>query len=149
MLTIEYAGCRTFSQISLIAIAAIAYTPTLAAEVTLRSRTGDIAIQGELAASDERTFIIKSDKFGVMMLEVAKFECVGAECPRNKSSEYFSVRGSNTVGAQLMPGIIEKYAESVGASVERRVGATSEEVEITLKAADGKNVAVVDLHIGA
>ncbi|MBC8049314.1 MAG: substrate-binding domain-containing protein [Chitinophagales bacterium] len=139
-------GRRTFSQISLIAIAAIAYTPTLAVEVTLRSRTGDIAIQGELAASDERTFIIKSDKFGVMMLEVAKFECVGAECPRNKSSEYFSVHGSNTIGAQLMPAIIERYAESTGASVERRVGVDAEEVEITLKGSDGKNVAVVDLQ---
>ncbi len=137
---------KSLRRISALTVSVIACSSAIAAEVTLRSRAGDIAIRGELAASDERTFIIKSDKFGVMMLEVAKFECVGPECPRNKSSDYFSVRGSNTIGAQLMPAIVERYAESVSASVEKRVGADAEEVEMTLKGSDGKNIAVVDLQ---
>ncbi|MDX2265281.1 MAG: hypothetical protein NW215_09960 [Hyphomicrobiales bacterium] len=119
---------------------------SLAAEVTLRSRTGEISVRGELAASDERTFIIKSDKFGVMMLETAKFECVGEACPRNRSEEFFSVRGSNTIGAQLMPAIIESFAAKAGANVEKRVGADAEEIEMQLKTPDGKSFAVIDLQ---
>jgi phosphate transport system substrate-binding protein len=128
------------------ALAAVATSIVHAGEVTLKAREGGIELKGELAASDERTYIIKSEKFGVMMLEADKFDCAGADCPVKRTSEFFSVRGSNTIGAQLMPSIIEGYAAANSASVERRVGGNAEELEMVLKAPDGKKLAVIDLQ---
>src|SRR5271166_5076944 len=73
-----------------------------AGEVTLALRSGGLTIIGELVASDAGSFVIKSEKFGVMAVESSKFDCAGAACPKFAATSV-AIHGSNTIGAQLMP----------------------------------------------
>lgn len=57
----------------------------------------------------------------------------------------FGIHGSNTIGAQLMPALLARYGESVGARVEQRVGADPEEVQINLTDKRGAELAAIDL----
>src|SRR5262249_29297729 len=58
----------------------------------------------------------------------------------------FGIHGSNTIGAELMPRLIEGYAQSRGEHVRISSGASSEVAEITLTGGDGKNSATIDLQ---
>jgi phosphate transport system substrate-binding protein len=56
------------------------------------------------------------------------------------------IHGSNTIGARLMPSIVEAYAASIGASVLRRAGDDPEQVELQLTSQAGAPLAVVDIR---
>jgi len=114
-------------------------------DVTLKLKDGDLAVTGELMASDTRSYVIKSQKYGVMALETAKFECSGRLCPR-PAIPTIGIHGSNTIGAQLMPNTIERFAESENYSAEKVVGNDAEEVLYKLTTNDGKDVAAIDLR---
>jgi phosphate transport system substrate-binding protein len=56
------------------------------------------------------------------------------------------VHGSNTIGAQLMPALIERYGESIQATAEKHVGGNPEEVKMVLKDGSGRDMAAIDLR---
>jgi phosphate transport system substrate-binding protein len=128
-----------------------------AAEITLKLRDGTLEIKGELIASDETSFVIKSARYGVMALESAKFECVGTGCPKfavdptavtgaiSAGPTRLGIHGSNTIGAQLMPALVEHYAASKGLAVERVIGAQPEQVELRLREKGGRPE-IIELH---
>ena len=118
-------------------------------EATLTLRGGGFTIIGEIMASDANSFVIKSQKFGVMALESSKFECTGPGCPKPaaiKTATKLGIHGSNTIGAQLMPDTIEKFAEQEGYTLEKIVGADAEQVQYKITAGDGKNLGSIDLQ---
>ena len=84
----------------------------LAQRVTLRSNDGALTVTGTLKSFDGRTYGIQTDAAGEMRLSAATFACQSAACP--KEPVVFGIHGSNTIGAQLMPAIVEAYAQSVG-----------------------------------
>jgi len=114
-------------------------------EVTLALRSGGLTIIGELVASDAGSFVIKSEKFGVMAVESAKFECSGMACPKSAAT-LVAIHGSNTIGAQLMPNTIERFAEKEGLTVEKVVGGDPEQVLYKLYGADNKDAGSIDLQ---
>lgn len=69
-----------------------------------------------------------------------------AATPRAAAGDAFGVHGSNTIGARLMPSIIEAYAKAIGASVATSSGAKAEEVAIKLTSNDGITLAAINLH---
>jgi phosphate transport system substrate-binding protein len=119
-----------------------------AEEVTLTLKGSDFAVIGDLMASDSGSFIIKSPKFGVMALESSRFDCAGAACPRLPVSAIaaIGIHGSNTIGAQLMPATIERFAEEESYAIEKVVGSDPEEVRFKLVGANGKEAATIDLQ---
>jgi phosphate transport system substrate-binding protein len=115
-------------------------------EVTLVLRSGGFSVMGELVASDTGSFVIKSDKFGVMAVESSKFDCTGAGCPKKPAPGTLAIHGSNTIGAQLMPNTIERFAEQEGYTLEKIVGGDPEQVLYKLTSRDGKELGSIDLQ---
>lgn len=61
-------------------------------------------------------------------------------------SEAFVIQGSNTIGARLMPALIEAFAGSIGAKAVTLVGSQPEEVEIRLQSDAGATLASIRVH---
>lgn len=60
--------------------------------------------------------------------------------------EEFVIQGSNTIGARLMPALVEAFAGSIGAKATTLVGNQPEEVEIRLQTEAGGTLASVRVH---
>ncbi len=116
-----------------------------AEDVTLTLRGDSFAVIGELVASDAGSFVIKSPKFGVVAVEASRFDCKGVACPKSLAS-LIGIHGSNTIGAQLMPTTIERFAEEQSYAIEKIVGRDAEEVQFRLSDPEGKEVASIDLQ---
>ena len=126
-----------------------------AEEVTLSMiGTGEI-LRGELVGFDADSYTVTSAQFGTLRLARSKFNCIRGACPAATSppkiaalnvGPNFGIHGSNTIGAQLMPALLEAYAESIGAKAIKRVGKEAEEVEYELQGSDGRSLAKVDLQ---
>ena len=58
----------------------------------------------------------------------------------------FAIHGSNTIGARLMPAIIEAYAASVDATASTATGDRPEEVGVRLATRAGNTLATIALH---
>lgn len=131
----------------------------VAAEVTLRMKGGDFSVSGELKAFDGAKYTIISKSFGSMSLDAARFDCEGSSCPRpggtittaltaptaGAPSGTVSLVGSNTIGGQLMPALIQAYAQANGLKTTRVAGATPEELGLKLIDSKGVEVGTVDL----
>ncbi len=114
-------------------------------EVTLILRNGGLTIIGELVPSGPGSYAVKSDKFGVVSVEASKFDCSGVACPKPPASTV-GIHGSNTIGAQLMPNTVERFADREGYTLEKVVGADPEQVQYKLYASDGKEAGLFDLQ---
>ncbi len=107
---------------------AFSASPALSSEVTLRLKTGGLTITGRLVDHNDQFYMIENDALGIMWLSPEKFSCEGAGCPQSPSAEITGatiqkgepvhISGSTTIGAELMPALIERYAEKMGAKVE-------------------------------
>ena len=60
--------------------------------------------------------------------------------------EAFAIHGSNTIGARLMPALVEAYATSIGANALTLVGSQPEEVELKLQTKAGATLATVGIQ---
>jgi phosphate transport system substrate-binding protein len=58
----------------------------------------------------------------------------------------FAIHGSNTIGARLMPALVEAYAASTGAKALTLVGSQPEEVELKLQSGAGATLASVKIN---
>src|SRR5262249_7283464 len=116
----------------------------VAQKVTLRSNDGAVTVTGTLKSFDGRTYAIQTDAAGEMRLSASTFSCQSAECP--KRPLVFGIHGSNTIGAQLMPAIVEGYAQFLGDRTRIQAGRVPEEIEISILGRDGDERAVISLH---
>jgi phosphate transport system substrate-binding protein len=117
--------------------------PSLAQTVTLRSSDGSVNITGPLIRFDGKTYTIRRGANGELNLSVSEFSCISDSCPDPNA---FGIHGSNTIGAELMPRLIEGYAKSLGGRVKISNGAAPEVAEIKVFRSDGKNLATIDLQ---
>ena len=124
-------------------IASLADSPSHAQPVTLRSTDGSVTITGPLIRFDGNTYTINSGTGGELNLPASGFSCISESCPGPNN---FGVHGSNTIGAELMPRLIEAYAQSRGERVSVANGPVQEVVQIKVVGADGRNRATIDLQ---
>lgn len=133
-----------------------------AAEVTLKMKGGDFAVTGELTAFDNAKYTIQSKSFGTMSLDAARFECEGAGCPKagaavptqtaalikppQAAGGKIAVTGSDTIGGQLMPALVQAYAQAVGAKTTKIVGENPLDLTLKMTDAKGTETGVVELH---
>lgn len=145
---------------ALAAVLSILPTAAVAAEVTLKMKNGDFSVTGQIQTFDRQSYKIFSPAFGTMTLDASRFDCIGSDCPTGPvaalatppapvtsgAPRTVAIHGSNTVGNQLMPGLIEGYAASIGGSVTKIVGANP--LDLTLKLLDksGREFGTVELH---
>jgi phosphate transport system substrate-binding protein len=143
---------------SLTTLALFVGTTSAAAEVTMRMKGGDIAIIGEVKSFDGVRYTIMSKTFGEMSLGSRRFDCIGAQCPTTVTTApmqaafttlmptmALSIAGSSTIGDQLMPGLINGFAEQNKLSVTRLPGAAQRDSQFKLDFGN-RTVAVIDLQ---
>jgi phosphate transport system substrate-binding protein len=83
----------------------------------------------------------------MMSLLCAAIGCSGgARSADGGPPETFAIHGSNTIGARLMPALVEAYADSVGANAMTLAGAQPEEVELKLQTKAGATLAAVGIQ---
>jgi phosphate transport system substrate-binding protein len=116
--------------------------PSHAQSVTLRSLDGSATVTGPLVRFDGNTWTIKAGQHD-LSLPAATFSCISGACPAPNA---FGVHGSNTIGAELMPRLIEAYAQSLGDRVRISNGADPDVSEIKVAGNDGRNRATIDLQ---
>jgi phosphate transport system substrate-binding protein len=117
--------------------------PSHAQSVVLRSSDGSVTVAGPLIRFDGNTYTIRSAANGELNLSISNFSCISGACP---SPNAFGIHGSNTIGAELMPRLIEAYAKSRGEQVKISNGASPEVSEIKVLGAEGTNRATIDLQ---
>ncbi len=128
-----------------------------AKQITLKLINGALVIQGELISFNGLFYEVKSSDFGRITVDAKKFICTSSNCPKRPQSKQpapkrkrvvtkdFAIHGSNTIGAELMPTMVESYARHIGAKTTRIVGRTPEEIKLVLSGSDGQKLFSVDL----
>jgi phosphate transport system substrate-binding protein len=117
--------------------------PSRAQPVTLRSSDGSVTVSGPLIRFDGNAYTIRSGATAEMSLAASNFSCISDSCPDPSA---FGIHGSNTIGSELMPRLIEAYAKSIGAGIKISDGTSEDEAEIKVSAGNGKTLANVDLQ---
>ncbi len=134
-----------------------------AAEVTLRTKGGEFSIVGEIQSFGGGKYTILTKSLGLMTLDATRFDCIGSDCPGASgrvvpaaaatsgpvagrgTASIVSIAGSNTIGNQLMPSLIQEYATRNKLAVVTSIGANP--LDITFKlGAGGTDAGSVELH---
>lgn len=93
--------------------------PAMAQDVTLTSRDGKVSVSGTLLSFDGEFFRVDSI-YGVLTLDGTGVTCAGIGCPNLESFvAEFSIAGARSMGAVLLPTLVEMFAEQSGMRVLR------------------------------
>ncbi|MEM9138295.1 MAG: phosphate ABC transporter substrate-binding/OmpA family protein [Pseudomonadota bacterium] len=112
--------------------------------ITLKSFDGFTQLRGKLVGFDGQTFTIET-VLGVIQVDALQVDCEGEACPANLLfGAAFGIHGSNTIGAELMPALIEGYADSLDATLVSEIAA-SDAATLRIVSADGREMAAIDL----
>lgn len=95
--------------------------PAVAQDVTLTSRDGKMSVSGALLSYDGEFFRVDSI-YGTLTLDGTGVTCAGSGCPNLETYvAEFSIAGARTMGAVLLPALIESFANQSGMLVRRVV----------------------------
>ncbi len=90
-----------------------------AQDVTLKSRDGKVELNGTLLGFDGEFYRVSTD-YGELSVDGSGVTCIGPGCPN--LTDYVAeveLSGSATMGAVLMPALIDAYAQRNGYTVTR------------------------------
>jgi phosphate transport system substrate-binding protein len=133
------AGAALSAALMIVATAGLSPAQT----VTLRSSDGSTTVTGPLIRFDRGTYAIKSGPHDELVLPASGFSCASGACP---ASNALGIHGSNTIGAELMPRLIEAYAQSRNERARISNGDAPDVFEIRIVGNDGRNRATIDLQ---
>lgn len=119
-----------------------------AAEVTLQSPDGTLNLKGDLITSDGPDFTIRT-AIGEISVPRTSVSCLGAGCPAEEIeiAEGIKIHGSDTVGADLMPLLVEGYANTLQGSVANRLDLGENLVWLTVNDDFGDGEALLNVEI--
>ncbi|MEM9145884.1 MAG: phosphate ABC transporter substrate-binding/OmpA family protein [Pseudomonadota bacterium] len=116
--------------------------------VTLKSFDGFTQLRGELLDFDGQRYTLRT-RLGVLEIDVFLVSCEGESCPTSTLfGAEFGIHGSQTVGASLMPSLIEGYAETMEASVERELTGDDTQRVFRIIHSSGEEMANIDFQTG-
>jgi phosphate transport system substrate-binding protein len=125
---------------------ALAARPAAAEVVTLSSLDGSIVLRGELLEFNGEVFQLQTP-LGEFRLDALKVTCAGPGCPPPELLQsVFRIAGSNAMGVQLMPALIESFAFSLDADI-RREPINAQETRFVLRGQGSRPLAEVTLAI--
>ena len=114
--------------------------------VTLKSFDGFTQLRGNLVEFDGATYTIET-VLGVIDVDALQVTCEGEACPEDiLFGAEFGVYGSNAIGEQLMPALIEGYADSLEASLVTELGQSTSARTLRIVNAEGREMAAIDLQ---
>ena len=114
--------------------------------VTLKSFDGFTQLRGKLLEFDGKSFKLET-ALGVMAIDALQVQCEGEGCPQNLLfGAKFGIHGSNTMGAELLPSLIEGYADTLDAEMVIEVGGAPFERTLRIIHENGEEMAAIDLQ---
>ncbi|MEM8792974.1 MAG: phosphate ABC transporter substrate-binding/OmpA family protein [Pseudomonadota bacterium] len=114
--------------------------------VVLKSFDGFTQLRGEIESFDGRTFSIRTG-LGVIQVDALQVQCEGEACPQDLLfGAEFGVFGSNTIGASLMPALIQGYADKLDADLVQELSAVENERVMRIIHETGEEMAAIDLR---
>ncbi len=139
--------------ISLIALSFVcSVSSALANEVMLKLNSGTLTISGKLIGFDGQNYLVVTDFLGVVKVDSEKFSCIEGVCPKVSIGHaaisddgVLRIRGSRTMGSDLIPALIRDYAASIGASFDI-AEKEADSLTFQLSAKDGTKFASIDLQ---
>ncbi len=115
--------------------------------VTLRSLDESFAMSGKLLGFDGDVYQLGT-AIGPISLSVSQVSCEGADCPDLMANlSAFTVAGSNTIGLQMMPAMIEAYAYDLGGDFEVEA-LSAEQIKYTILDENGEVYSEITLDLG-
>ncbi len=107
----------------LAALVTLAFSPIQAQEITLKSLDGTVSMTGDLIEFDGISYRI-SMLIGEISIDASQVVCEGPGCPNLMADQSeFSIAGSNGIGLNLLPTLIEVYALDRGGDLDVSVNA--------------------------
>ncbi|HEU0221643.1 MAG TPA: phosphate ABC transporter substrate-binding/OmpA family protein [Paracoccaceae bacterium] len=136
---------RRFTTVAALAASVVLRALPVAAEtVTLKSFDNTIALRGELLSFDGEAYHLNT-AIGELKIDALQVTCEGPGCPpEDLLRSVFRISGSSTIGAGLMPALIEAYGYSLDADILREATG-GEETRFILKGAEERPLAEVTL----
>ena len=126
---------------------ALLFSPAHAQEVTLRSLDGSFAMTGVLSGFDGETYELETS-IGHLSLSIMQVGCEGVDCPDLMANiNEFTISGSNTLGADMMPAMIEAYAFDLDGDLDVEVLSTTQ-TKYTILDANGDVHAIITVNLG-
>ncbi len=116
------AARRVLTNVS--AAALMLATPAMAEEVTLRSTDGNIEITGDLISAGDDAYIVNVPDMGQLRITRSTVTCEGPGCPEAAPTRLpadLVMVGSDNVGEDLMPLVMEPFAELLNATVSEPI----------------------------
>lgn len=114
-ITKEGSMMRNLSTVAVFAASLFAAQFASAQEVILKANDGSVDVSGELVSFEDGFYTIRTS-LGQMRMSAARVSCVGDACPQIVTAETdFVITGSDTIGDELMPLMLEGYAASLDA----------------------------------
>ncbi len=118
--------------------------------VSLELRDGGFTISGKLLSFDGDNYVVDSSTLGTLMVSAEKFRCVKGDCPDSITSTpqagnegLLRLAGAASIGNDLMPVLIRKYAASKSAEADE-IGA-GPKVSVDLMNSGGEAFKTVEL----
>lgn len=117
-----------------------------AQDIALTSRDGSVELSGTLLGFDGEFYRVETD-YGELTVDSSGVSCAGPGCP-NLEDFVAEVRfsGSATMGAVLMPALIEAFAARQGYTVNREDGEGGRFALLLSRQDDGKLAARFDFR---
>ncbi|MEM1383040.1 MAG: phosphate ABC transporter substrate-binding/OmpA family protein [Pseudomonadota bacterium] len=116
--------------------------------VTLKSFDGFTQLRGELVDFDGSSYRIATP-VGMIEVDALLVDCEGPPCPEDLLfGAEFAISGSNTIGVELMPALIQGYADSLDARLVREISTQANESVLRLIHPNGRELAAVTVDSG-
>jgi phosphate transport system substrate-binding protein len=130
-------------------VAAISVVATAASAeiVTLKSYDGNIALTGDLTRFEDNTYFLRT-LIGEIAVNATQVSCEGDACPEIELGSEFAIKGSETIGAGLMPALLLGFADQIEADVVQSRGATEGAMSMQMLSGAGDEVAKIELEVG-
>ena len=132
-----------------------AFGTALADSVKIKTLGGGMAISGELVEFDEN-FLTILTKMGRVRIPRSASICEGVGCPAAAvqaaaiaSSGDVLITGSQSIGAALLPRLLEGFASQLGAKVTVDFDGANRRMVSRLQADDGSELTKVSLRLGS
>ena len=88
---------------------------------------------GELIEYDDENYILQT-QVGLLTVQRSLVDCEGASCPKSSArTADLVVRGSDTVGEELFPLLVEGYANTLQATVAERLNVAADTTQLVVR----------------
>lgn len=111
--------------------------------VSLTSNNGTMTLTGKLIEIDDQQFHIRTE-FGNMWVARDQVTCAGSGCPGAEGKVGLIIHGSDALGKNLMPALVEGYVATLDTHVAERVAEpTGTTLHIKDTTPQGRDLAIV------